>query len=546
MVDASATQRVALAVPTTYMNESGARRARAGERFGIDGPDRLVIVHDELDLPPGTVRVKAGGGIAGHNGLRSIPTHLHTTDFVRVRIGVGKPPSAARGAAHVLKRPPQADRELLATSVEIGRRRGRAHRGRRHRRRHGVVPLAAHLTDDRARAHRRAAPPNPPRRQPGRRPAPAAHRPGDRRGRSGPADATVAVPEAAQAVVVAGLATFTRAVARCWWSRPPGSTPSAWPDDLACLLAPEGDPADRRGRSAPSAGRSPCCRRGRPCPSSGSAPSRDDGPAPGRAVAPAGAPTATLPAPPAGGRGAGPRPAPAARPRDGHGARSSIRPGQHVDDGALLADLVARGYRREHQVEHRGEFAVRGGIVDVFPSTADVPVRIDLWGDEVDRLTAFDVGDQRSVPDLDAVALFGCRELVLTAEVRRGRGVAGRRGGRGGVGQWERLADGEQFDGMESWLPVARAHASGSCPTCSARAAQVVLVEPRRIRDRAAELLDEEAALAETLAATWGAKEADGGHLPAPPRALRPPAARLRGRRRRLPTVPEGPSTTAR
>jgi transcription-repair coupling factor (superfamily II helicase) len=82
-----------------------------------------------------------------------------------------------------------------------------------------------------------------------------------------------------------------------------------------------------------------------------------------------------------------------------------IRPGQQVDVEELLPRLVAMGYRREHQVEHRGEFAVRGGIVDVFPSTADVPVRIDLWGDEVDRLTAFSVSDQRSSHDLRAGAL---------------------------------------------------------------------------------------------------------------------------------------------
>src|SRR5580658_4028063 len=61
-----------------------------------------------------------------------------------------------------------------------------------------------------------------------------------------------------------------------------------------------------------------------------------------------------------------------------------VRPGDQLELDALLPELVGRGYRREHQVEHRGEFAVRGGIVDVFPSTADAPVRIDLWGDEVD------------------------------------------------------------------------------------------------------------------------------------------------------------------
>ena len=98
--------KVALAVPTTYMNESGLAVRGLAKRYGIDDPTSIVVVHDELDLPPGTVRVKAGGGLAGHNGLRSLQAHLHSTDFVRVRIGVGKPPSAAQGAAHVLNRPP--------------------------------------------------------------------------------------------------------------------------------------------------------------------------------------------------------------------------------------------------------------------------------------------------------------------------------------------------------------------------------------------------------------------------------------------------------
>ena len=79
----------------------------------------------------------------------------------------------------------------------------------------------------------------------------------------------------------------------------------------------------------------------------------------------------------------------------------AIRPGQQVDRDDLVGDLVAAGYRREEMVEHRGEVAVRGSIVDVFPSTADRPVRIDLWGDEVDRLTEFSVTDQRSTDDLD-------------------------------------------------------------------------------------------------------------------------------------------------
>ncbi len=111
-------RRVVLAVPTTYMNDSGSSVRSLATRFGIDEPSSVVIVHDELDLPPGTVRLKAGGGLAGHNGLRSVQSHLHSSDFLRVRIGVGKPPSASQGASHVLRRPPKAVRELLTASVQ--------------------------------------------------------------------------------------------------------------------------------------------------------------------------------------------------------------------------------------------------------------------------------------------------------------------------------------------------------------------------------------------------------------------------------------------
>ena len=220
-----------------------------------------------------------------------------------------------------------------------------------------------------------------------------------------------------------------------------------------------------------------------------------------------------------------------------------IRRGERVDEGTLLPELVARGYRREHQVEHRGEFAVRGGIVDVFPSTADEPVRIDLWGDEVDRLTAFSVSDQRSTHDLTSVALFGCRELVLTPELREAAASLGARRP-WGASVWERLERGEQFDGMESWLPFLD-RGERVLPDLLPPGAQVVLVEPRRIRDRAVQLLDEEAALAETLAATWGAKEGEEEtfprlHLPFD-RLLRECPAGVVS----VPPVPEGPSTAA-
>ena len=111
-------RRLALAVPTTYMNESGQAVRPLVRRYGLeDDLGRLVVVHDELDLPPGTLKVKVGGGLAGNNGLRSIRDHLHSTDFLRVRIGVGKPAAKERGADHVLSRPDK--RESLELEITI-------------------------------------------------------------------------------------------------------------------------------------------------------------------------------------------------------------------------------------------------------------------------------------------------------------------------------------------------------------------------------------------------------------------------------------------
>jgi PTH1 family peptidyl-tRNA hydrolase len=113
-------RRLALAFPQTYMNDSGRAVSPLVRRYGITDLGHLVIVHDELDLPLGTVRVKAGGGLAGHNGLRSIMAHLHSDGFTRVRIGIGKPPGGKeRGADHVLSAPGKRDREELKVSVEV-------------------------------------------------------------------------------------------------------------------------------------------------------------------------------------------------------------------------------------------------------------------------------------------------------------------------------------------------------------------------------------------------------------------------------------------
>ena len=119
----------------------------------------------------------------------------------------------------------------------------------------------------------------------------------------------------------------------------------------------------------------------------------------------------------------------------------TVRRGDVVDADDLVRRLVEFGYRREELVEHRGELARRGEIIDVYPASGDVPVRIDLWGDDVDRLTSFGVNDQRSIADLDEVHIFPARELLPDEAVReRARGlVASEPWGRE---QWERLAEG--------------------------------------------------------------------------------------------------------
>jgi PTH1 family peptidyl-tRNA hydrolase len=110
-------QRVALAIPLTYMNLSGEAVAPLVRRHGIEDPHRIVIVHDELDLPVGRLKLKLGGGLAGNNGLKSVKAHLHTDDFARVRIGIGKPPGRSEGTNHVLKKPGKSDRAELDVMV---------------------------------------------------------------------------------------------------------------------------------------------------------------------------------------------------------------------------------------------------------------------------------------------------------------------------------------------------------------------------------------------------------------------------------------------
>ena len=113
--------RVVLAKPRSYMNLSGGPVAALSRFFSVE-PARVVALHDELDLPYGTIRVKFGGGEGGHNGLRSISAALGTKDYLRVRFGIGRPPGRLDPADYVLRDFSAAERKDLG-------RRPRARRG---------------------------------------------------------------------------------------------------------------------------------------------------------------------------------------------------------------------------------------------------------------------------------------------------------------------------------------------------------------------------------------------------------------------------------
>jgi peptidyl-tRNA hydrolase, PTH1 family len=115
--------RVAILLPQTYMNEAGQSVSPARGAFKLD-LDRVLVVHDEIDLPFGEIRTRIGGGLAGHNGLKSLRQGLGSPDFARVRIGVGRPPTTdpERVAAYVLGRfaePKDEVAQLIETAADV-------------------------------------------------------------------------------------------------------------------------------------------------------------------------------------------------------------------------------------------------------------------------------------------------------------------------------------------------------------------------------------------------------------------------------------------
>ena len=109
-------EKVVLLKPQTFMNESGQSIGKVAKFYKID-PSRIVIFHDELDIDPGKVRTKDGGGVAGHNGLKSAKAHLGTPDFKRVRIGIGHPGEKSRVSGYVLSDFAKAEADMFDNKI---------------------------------------------------------------------------------------------------------------------------------------------------------------------------------------------------------------------------------------------------------------------------------------------------------------------------------------------------------------------------------------------------------------------------------------------
>jgi transcription-repair coupling factor (superfamily II helicase) len=197
----------------------------------------------------------------------------------------------------------------------------------------------------------------------------------------------------------------------------------------------------------------------------------------------------------------------------------TLRVGAELDFEHLTTRLVELAYSRVDMVAKRGEFAVRGGILDLFPPTAEHPVRVEFWGDEITEMRMFAVADQRSIPELDpgVVVAVPCRELLLTDEVRSRAAELARHAPRdenqvtGGLGDMlAKLAEGIPVDGMEALAPVLRPERLASLAEHLPAGTPLLVCDPEKVRTRAADLIKTGR---EFLEASWSVA-AMGGAAP--------------------------------
>ena len=193
--------------------------------------------------------------------------------------------------------------------------------------------------------------------------------------------------------------------------------------------------------------------------------------------------------------------------------------GEDSDFDTTVHRLVELAYTRVDMVGKRGEFAVRGGILDVFPPTLEHPVRVEFWGDEVSEMRMFSVADQRSIPeiDIDTVIAVPCRELLLTDDVRdRAAALAAEHpvvenSVPGSVPDMlAKLAEGIPVDGMEALLPLLKPTELATLPDHLPAGAPLLICDPEKVRTRAADLIKTGR---EFLEASWSTA-AVGGDVP--------------------------------
>lgn len=179
----------------------------------------------------------------------------------------------------------------------------------------------------------------------------------------------------------------------------------------------------------------------------------------------------------------------------------------------ILSELEFRAYKHVDMVAKRGEYATRGGILDVFPTTSDYPVRVEFWGDEITDIRQFSVADQRAIPEIEVgeVAIYPARELPITNEVAaRARELAQKFGGNAALAELlTKVGEHIPAEGMEAVLAVLADAPFVTLPELLAEGTHVLLVAPEKIRTRIADL---ESTDAEFLAAGWeaAAMGADG------------------------------------
>ena len=349
--------RVALLEPQTYMNDAGLSvgPARGAYRVPLE---HVLVVHDEIDLPFGDIRTRLGGGLAGHNGLKSLKQGLGSGDFVRVRVGVGRPDSSDPDivAGYVLV--------ALSRGRGRGRRPGRARERRGSRDRRGLVTTLAPLLDHLAESEEGLA---------------LARDGGD-----------AFCSSALRPFLIAAL--LARAGERAAIVvAPDDRAASELAADLASWLAP------RRVRFYPSRGVTYESHLAPPPHLVGlRIAALDELAAGGASVVVVSAPALSEKVPD-----------PALRPRS-----FELAVGDLLDLDECAQTLVEMGYERVAQVEDRGQFALRGGLLDLFAATAERAVRVELFDIEIESLRTFSTFTQRSLEEVERIEVAPAAELA--------------------------------------------------------------------------------------------------------------------------------------